>query len=59
LYLRNEKGFGWNHKRVYRTYRELELNKRIKPKKRLVRGQPKGLAVPQAINEGLVDGLHA
>lgn len=31
LYLRNIKGFGWNHKRVYRIYRELELNLRIKP----------------------------
>ena len=33
LYLRNVKGFKWNHKRVYRIYRELELNLRIKPKK--------------------------
>ena len=24
LYLRNVKGFQWNHKRVYRIYRELE-----------------------------------
>lgn len=32
LYLRNVKGFRWNHKRVYRIYRELELNLRIKPK---------------------------
>lgn len=29
LYLRNVKGFSWNHKRVYRIYRELELNLRI------------------------------
>ena len=40
LYLRNVKGFGWNHKRVYRIYRELELNLRIKPKKRLIREKP-------------------
>ena len=25
FYLRNVKGFAWNHKRVYRIYRELEL----------------------------------
>ncbi len=51
LYLRNVKGFGWNHKRVYRIYRELELNLRIKPKKRLVRERPEPLAVPEAINQ--------
>lgn len=51
LYLRNVKGYPWNHKRVYRIYRELELNLRIKPKKRLVREKPQPLAVPEAINE--------
>jgi putative transposase len=50
-YLRNVKGFGWNHKRVYRIYSELALNMLIKPKKRLVREKPEALAVPQAINE--------
>ncbi|MGQ9427659.1 IS3 family transposase [Gilvimarinus sp. F26214L] len=50
LYLRNVKGFGWNHKRVYRIYRELELNLRIKPKKRLIWEKPEPLAVPAAIN---------
>ena len=51
LHLRNVKGFSWNHKRVYRIYRELELNLRIKPRKRLVRAKPEPLAVPDAIND--------
>src|SRR6185312_7809339 len=51
LYLRNVKGFKWNHKRIYRIYRELELNMRIKPRKRLVREQPEPLAVPYMANE--------
>jgi putative transposase len=51
LYLRNVKGFKWNHKRVYRIYRDLELNLRIKPKKRLIREKPDSLSVPQSINE--------
>jgi putative transposase len=51
LYLRNVRGLQWNHKRVYRIYRELELNLRIKPRKRLARDKPEPLRVPQAINE--------
>ena len=51
LYLRNVKGFGWNHKRVYRIYSELELNMRIKPKKRIVRDKPEPLAVPENVND--------
>ena len=51
LYLRNVKGFQWNHKRVYRIYRELELNLRIRPRKRLIRAKPEALAVPSAINQ--------
>ena len=51
LYLRNVQGFKWNHKRVYRIYKELELNLRIKPKKRLVREKPDALRVPERINE--------
>lgn len=51
LYLRNVKRFGWNHKRVYRIYRELELNLRIKPRKRLMREKPEPLAVPATVNE--------
>jgi len=51
LYLRNVKGFKWNHKRVYRIYKELELNLRIKPKKRIKRETPEPLSVPATINE--------
>lgn len=51
LYLRNVKGYGWNHKRVYRIYRQLELNLRIKPRKRLVREKPEPLAQPTGINQ--------
>lgn len=50
LYLRNVKGFPWNHKRVYRIYCELELNLRIKPKHRLKREVPVTLEVPRQAN---------
>ena len=51
LFLRNVKGYRWNHKRVYRIYKELELNLRIKPRKRLIREVPETLNVPEAINQ--------
>lgn len=51
LYLRNVRGYGWNHKRVYRIYRELELNLRIKPKRRIKRDKPEALSVPTAVNQ--------
>ena len=50
LYLRNVKGYPYNHKRVYRIYRELELNLRIKPKRRLKRDKPVELSEPRQIN---------
>ena len=40
LFLRNVRGYTWNHKRVSRIYRELELNVRIKPRKRIKRDKP-------------------
>jgi len=51
LCLRNIKGYGWNHKRVYRIYKELELNLRIKPKRRIKRDKPEALNVPDTINQ--------
>lgn len=50
LHMRNLKGHPWNHKRVYRIYCELELNLRIKPRKRLKRDKPDALVVPEAPN---------
>lgn len=50
-YLRNVKGFKWNHKRVYRIYCELALNLRIKPRRRIKRDKPEVLSVPSSINK--------
>ncbi len=36
---------------MYRIYRELELNLRIKPKKRIKRGKPEQLSVPTVMNK--------
>ena len=49
-HLRNLKGFKWNHKRIYRVYKVLELNLRSKPRKRLIREKPGALTVPDEIN---------
>ncbi len=50
-YLRNMNGYRWNHKRVYRHYRGLEPNLRIKSKKRIVREKPEPLTVPETMNQ--------
>ena len=50
-YLRNVKGFKWNHKRVYRIYCELALNLRIKPRRRLKRNKPEPLKEPLKVNQ--------
>lgn len=59
LYLRNVKGFRWNHKRVYRIYRALELNLRIKPRRRISRNKPDVLSVPSQMNQvWSIDFMH-
>ena len=50
VYLRNVKGFEWNHKRVYRIYCALALTLRTRPRKRLKRPKPDELAVPEVPN---------
>lgn len=44
------KGYEWNHKRVRRIYCELQLNLRIKPKKRLAPRVKTALKVPEKRN---------
>lgn len=51
LYLRNVKRYGWNHKRVYCIYRDLEVNLRIKPRRRRKRAYPGELTVRTALNQ--------
>ena len=59
LYLRNVQGFRWNHKRLHRIYRALELNLRIKPKKRVVREKLEPLAMPAVMNDSWsMDFVH-
>lgn len=49
-YLRNQ-GYGWNHKRIRRVYRELALNLHRKPKKRLAARTAQALVVPAQSNQ--------
>ena len=59
LYLRNVQKLPYNHKRVYRIYRELELNLRIKPRRRILRNRPDPLDVPRRANEvWSIDFMH-
>lgn len=58
-HFRNVKGYKWNHKRVYRIYRELALNLRIRPKRRLNRHTPEPLKEPIKQNQvWSIDFMH-
>jgi len=48
-FLKNQ-GYQWNHKKVRRIYREMGLNLRIKPKKRLPSRDPQPLITPEEAN---------
>lgn len=51
-YRLRRKGYGCNHKRLYRVYTMLKLNVRRKARRRLPQRIKQPLLVPQAINQG-------
>jgi putative transposase len=50
-YLRNQ-GYNWNHKRVYRVWRQEELHLRIVPNRPKIKRVYQDLLAPEQINEG-------
>lgn len=50
-YLRRQ-NHTWNHKRVYRIWKEQELHLRLKPRRPKIRRKYLGLLPPEQINEG-------
>ena len=58
LHLRNVKGFGWNHKRMYRIYMELGLHLRIRPRHRMNFGQAGQVGCSEASETNIAAKLY-
>ena len=50
-YIRKQ-GFGWNHKRVWRIWKQEELSKRKKPQRKKIKREYQDLIAPEKVNEG-------
>lgn len=52
FYFLRRKGHSWNHKRVYRVWRQEELNLRLPAQRPRIRRKYIGLLAPENVNEG-------
>ncbi len=50
-FLLKHQGYTWNHKRIYRVYKQLKMNLKKKPKRRLPKRESVPLAVPCGANQ--------
>lgn len=52
FYFLRLQGHEWNHKRVYRVWKQEGLNLRLPPQRKKIRREYEGLLVPDEVNEG-------
>ena len=52
FYFLRRQGHGWNHKRVYRVWKQEDLHLRLPPKRSKIRREYQDLLAPDGVNEG-------